>query len=117
MTWHLKNSYATRVTKRKNLKEFKFHYPALGKLAKLKLHLLLDVDKSLSIAYIIEFQISGFANIKLRESDHSDPGRYIKFCEYFHPAGSKSMTGQLLKWSSTIGLFFWEMQVNDLQDL
>ena len=76
----------------------------------MKLHLLLDVDKSLFTAYIIELRISGFSNIKFRKSDHSDPGRYIKFCKYFHPAGSKSMTGQLLKWSSTIGLLFWEMR-------
>ena len=39
------------------------------------------------IAYIIEIEKSKFINLSFHEIEQSEPGRKIKFCVYFHPAG------------------------------
>ena len=39
------------------------------------------------MAYITKIHKSKFADVSFREFGHSGPGRYIKFCVYFHAVG------------------------------
>ena len=51
--------------------------------------------------YIIEIKKSGFANIRFREFDLSEPGCQIKFCVYFHPVECTCITYLSAPWSVT----------------